>query len=153
MTRDLSQELSAAFDHATLRAATQRLRTGPHWQAANIILTRHDTAREQERISYQRDFQVRLSDARAAVLKERAGRQLIHPSPRGVRQNTAASVEAQAQSRVRRDHAQTLARIDASEAKDLKTLMDRAGLQPKPAQKAGMQRTFRAATQRHRLKP
>lgn len=153
MTRDLSQELAAAFDHATLRAAAQRLRTGPHWQAANIILTRHHKARQQERTSYQRDFQVRLSDARAVILKERAGRQLIHPSPRGARQNAAASVEVQAQSRVRRDHAQTLARIDASEAKDLKTVMDRAGQQQKSPQKTAMQRTFRAASQRHRLKP
>jgi hypothetical protein len=141
MSRDLSTELKAAYDHATMRNLAQRLKSGPQWKAVQDIQKRHQAARTTETNDYRETYDQRVAVERQALLRKR-GQVRHEPRPPVANDRfNKSSLEHQAHKNVRNAHQQSLARIDAAETKELKTLTERAGVKPEASVKASFTRT------------
>ncbi len=152
MSRDLSQALKAAYDHAAMRNLAQRLKSGPEWKAVQDIQKRHETARKSETQNYRDTYDQRVAVERQALLRKRGQvRHELRPPVANDRFNKS-TLERQAHQNVRNAHRQSLAGIDASETKELKALTERAGIKPQTSVKTTFARTqSQAPRQRQKM--
>ena len=152
MSRELSQDLKAAYDHATMRNLAQRLKSDPEWKAVQDIQKRHETARKAETQDYRDTYDQRLAAERRALLRKRGQvRHELRPPVANDRFNKS-TLERQAHQNLRNAHRQSLAGIDASETRELKALMERAGVKPETSVKTSFARTqSQAPRQRQKM--
>lgn len=129
----------------------QRLKSAPEWKAVQEIQKKHDAARKDEAQNYRDTYGQRVAVERQALLRKRG--QIRHePRPPVANDRfNKSTLERQAHQNVRNAHRQALARIDASETKEMKTLAERAGIKPETSVKASFSRTQSQAP-RHRQK-
>ena len=152
MSRDLSQDLKAVYNHATMRNLAQRLKSGPEWKAIQDIQKRHETARKAETQNYRDTYDQRVAAERQALLRKRGQARHEPRPPVANDQFNKSTLERQAHQNVRNGHHQSLARIDASEAKELRTLTERAGIKPETSVKTSFtHRQVQAPRQRQKM--
>ena len=150
MSRDLTQDLKAAYNHATMRNLAQKVKSGPEWKAVQDIQQRHEAARKSETQNYRDTYDQRVAVERQALLRKRGQiRHELRP-PVANDQFNKSTLERQAHQNVRNAHHQSLARIDASETKELRTLTERAGIKPETSVKTSFART-QAPRQRQKM--
>lgn len=128
MSTDLSKQLQAAYDHATMRQLGKHVEKGADWQRVQEVQQRHDQARQQEAKNYRKTYEARVAKEREALLRKRGQNTLQVKAPVATDRFQKSTLERQAHLNVRNAHQQRLNGISASETKDLKEIADRAGL-------------------------
>lgn len=140
MTRDPAAELRVAYDRATMRGLAQHLKSAPEWKAVQDVQQHQARARERAETEYQDNYDARVSAERQAILQRRGQNSLEVKTPFGVDRFNSTAIEQQAHRNVRNAHAQDMSRIDASETKELKSVVERAWVKPKTARQQSVQR-------------
>lgn len=133
MTMTITQQLERAYARASMLETAKHLRSPQDWQRVREIQTDSTRARQNEQNGFRQEYTARLADAREAVLNERAGRHYTHPAPQSAARQDRFNkdqIERQAHLRVHNAHAQTMAKIDVQEHREVKQLV--AQRQPKP---------------------
>lgn len=140
MTLDPAAELRVAYDRATMRGLAQHLKSAPEWKTVQDVQQRHARASERAETEYQETYDARVSAERQAILQRRGQNRMEVKTPFGVDRFNSTAIERQAHRNVRNAHAQDMSRIDASEMKELKSLVERAGVKPETARQKSVQR-------------
>jgi len=148
--RDLAQELRASFDHATMRAQAEAMRSTPQWKAVQEIQKRHDQARTVEAQEYRKSYDARVATERQKLLQKRG--QLTHElkPPTATDRFSKSRLEQQAHKNVRFAHQQRMSGIDQSETRALKNLSAQTGPRqerPTAAQRQEAKQTTARPTQ------
>lgn len=128
MGQNITQQLEQAYARATMRETARHLRGGEDWQRIRDIQTHSAQAKQQEQQSFRQEFPARLADARDAILNERAAWHYTHPTPQSAARQDRFNkdqIERQAHLRVHNAHAQTMAKIDVQENREVQQLMQK----------------------------
>ena len=114
--------------------AAKRIQSPQDWQRLKDIQTQSKQAKENEQMEYRNEYPARLADAGEAILKERGNWHYTHPAPQSAARRDRFDkdqIERQAHLRVHSAHAQTIAKIDKQESREVRQLL-RATPSPPP---------------------
>jgi len=128
MQPDLSKQLQASFDHASLRHLAQSLKSEPAWQQVKEIKQRSEQALQFERDDFKTNYEARVLAEKRALQQKRSIPTLEPRAPYGM--SRGVNMDRQAHRNVRQAHHQTIADIKAEETQALKALIDQHGHKP-----------------------
>ncbi|WP_143516967.1 hypothetical protein [Pseudooceanicola antarcticus] len=111
MSFEKDRTVRELFRAATHQDMTKRLRTAEDFERYGKIRKETHARIQAENQAFAREYDERMNEARQAVLRERTGYRLEHPSPPGMPHvSDTTALDKMADARVHRDHD---ARIDA----------------------------------------
>lgn len=105
---DISQELRATLDRATMIHLARILKDGEDWARVRSVNDQFKDRRETLARELESDYDRRVSEARAKLLAETTKPELDHPAPPGFAARTEESINAAAHRAVLRDHLDAL---------------------------------------------
>lgn len=116
MTLSTEEAVRETFLLATRQSLAKSLRTAEDFERFAAIAKETEARLVEERDAFQRDYDLRLADARQIILRERTGLRLDQPRPRDAPNPTdRAALDAKADARVRLDHRRRVAAIHTDE--------------------------------------
>lgn len=105
---DISQELRATLDRATMIHLARILKDGEDWARARSVIDQFSERRETLARELESDYDRRVAKARAKLLAETTNQVLDHPAPPGFAARTEESINGAAHRAVLRDHLNAL---------------------------------------------
>ena len=132
MSLDLTKNIKATFELATLKRDAKRLLTSKDWKTYEAIKQKHDAFRKVEQQSHIQEYDTRVEVAIKRLIAQAGAKQRDH-KPRWAAHDRfdKTAITAQAHRNVQRQQAQVIAGIDEMEKNELSKLLKRTERQQK----------------------